>query len=133
MADVGTGATITFGTSGFSASIISMEWGGLTREDVDTTHLGTTTAMTYIPGDLYDPGDLTITFQYDPDTQAPITAAAETITITYPIPSGLSSGATHAGTGYINSFTPGSLTVDELMEAEAVVKFSGAISFVDAS
>jgi len=133
MADVGNGASITFGTSGFTGSLMSIDGNEITREPVETSHLGTTTAKTFIPDDLYDAGELSVTFQYDPDEQPPFAGAAETITITFPVPSGLNNGATCAGTGFVTSFKQPELSVGELMEAEMTIKFSGALTFVDAS
>ena len=58
MADIGTGATITFGTNAFAAQVISAKPTGIEREAFKTSHLGTTGGHTYIPGDLYEPGGL---------------------------------------------------------------------------
>lgn len=123
--DIGNGGSVTFGTSSWSAAITNIEWGGLEREAIETTHLGTTTAKSFMPSDLYDPGDLTLTVNYDPNVPPPYTGAAETITVTYP------NGATYAGSGFIVSFTPGGMAVDELMEAEVKIKFTGAITQTD--
>ncbi|MCP4617179.1 MAG: hypothetical protein GY844_12200, partial [Bradyrhizobium sp.] len=68
MADVATGITIVFGTSGFSAAIEDVEPFDLTREDIRTSHQGTTGAHTFMPTDLYDAGVLSFGIHYDPDT-----------------------------------------------------------------
>ena len=92
--DVGIGTTIAFATSAFTANITNVDSGDITRNVVDKTHLGTTGSREKMPGDLVDEGDVTFQFQFDPDAQPPIAAAAETITITFPIPAGKSTGAT---------------------------------------
>ena len=84
-ATIGTGATVTF-SSGYLAEIISIQGSGTTRAAIATSHLGTTGGMTYIPAKLYDPGTLTVELQMVPGTTpiTPLTAAAETITVTFP-------------------------------------------------
>ena len=132
MADIGNGASITFGTSSFTASYISVEPPEFTRESIETSHLGTTSYKTFMADDLVDPGEMTCTIQHDPDEQPPFSGAAETITITYPLPSGMSTAATLAGTGFVTSYKPGSsLENGTLMEAEMTIKFSGTMTFTD--
>ena len=133
MTDVGTGATIGFGTSSWTGNIQSMSWGGISRKEVPTSHLLTVGGETFIVGDLYNAGELTVEIQYDPDDRPPWDQVAETITITYPIPSGQGSGATHAATGFIKDWTPGQLDVDGLMVSTFVIKFSGDITFVNSA
>lgn len=128
--DNGQGASITFGTSGFTANIESISHDGLERESIPTTHLGTTTARTFIPGDLYDPGELTLDVQFNPDDWPPIDQAAETITVTFPLGSGASTPATWAASGFATGFNYG-IQVESLMTGQLTCKFSGAITDVD--
>lgn len=67
-AQEGTGATVTFGTSGVSLRATSIQSQGLAWEAIPTTHLTTATAKTFIRGDLYDPGTINISFLCDPST-----------------------------------------------------------------
>ena len=131
MADLGTGATLAISTATWAASIQSISWSGITRESVATSHLETTGGRTFIPGDLYDPGDLELEVQYDPDDRPPFSGVAETWTITYPLAAGSATAATHAATGFVTSFTPGQAEVDTLMVSSITVKFSSDITFVD--
>lgn len=130
--DIGTGTTVTFGTSSFSANITNVGWSGIERPAIDTTHLGTTTARTFMPGDLFDPGELSLDIQFNPDNYPPITGAAETITVRFPIPAGLSNGATWVASGFMTSFELGN-PLEELMTATMGVKFTGNITPTDAS
>jgi hypothetical protein len=125
MADTGNSATISFGTSTFTANYHSI--GGLeeTLDKIEDSHLGTSTRKTYIPGDLAEPGEIACEFEYDPDDQPPIGSAPETITITYPKPSGASAGATLAGTGFIISRKTPDLKNNELMVGEFTIAFDG--------
>ncbi|NBQ49116.1 MAG: hypothetical protein EBY40_00200 [Marivivens sp.] len=127
--DNGTGTTITFGTSGFTASVTSITpVSGAERPSIDTTHLGTTTARTSIPGDLIDWGTCEIAFQFDPDNRPPIDQAAETITVTFPLSSGGSTAANLAGSGYMTGYG-NEVPLEELMTAEATIKWSGDLTF----
>lgn len=124
MADTGNGATITFGTTGFTGEIISIGGNEASLEALDTSHLGTTGNMTKAPADLVDQGDFSIEFFFDPDTQ-PTIGTVETITVTFPVPSGGLTGATLAGTGFINSFKWGPLENNSLMRGTAGITWSG--------
>ena len=79
---VGTGTTATFGTSGFSGDLLSVDWGGISRENINTSHLGTTTSHTFAPVKLKDGGEITITAAFEPSLPVELLdAAAETLTI----------------------------------------------------
>lgn len=125
MADTGNTSTITFGTSGFTANFHMIGSFEQERPVVKTSHLGTSNRETYIPGDLYEPGSFECEFEYDPDEQPPIGGAAETITITHPVPSGSSNGATAAGSGFISKWSSAELKNNELMVGKCTVQFDG--------
>jgi hypothetical protein len=97
--DVGTGTTIAFGTSAFVAHLLSVNGSDITRPVIDSTHMETTGERTKIFGDLFDAGSVECEIAFDPDLQPPIGAAVETITITFPVPTGMATGATLIGTG----------------------------------
>lgn len=127
MADVGTQTTVTFGTSSFSAQITAVNGQAFERAVLDASHMGLA-ANAYrlkVPGDLIDAGGFTASILFDPNSQPPINAAPETITVTFPIPAGGSSGATLAGTGFVSSWT-WTAPLDELMSAEMTIVWSGA-------
>lgn len=133
MADVGTGLTIVFGTSGFSAEITGVNGNAISRESFKTSHMGTTGGHTKRFGDLVDPGVIDLEFQFDPDEQPPITADPEQITITFPIPSGSSNGATLVGTGGIKEWSWGA-ELEGLMTASAQIEWTGGLPvWTDAS
>lgn len=131
--DTAIGLTVTFGTTSYTANIVSARWTGISRGAVDTTHLGTTTAKSYTPFDLFDPGELEMGIQFDIDDYPPIDQAAETITVTAPIASGESAGGTWAATGFVTGFEWGGSTEENLMDATVTVKFSGDITDTDGS
>jgi len=81
----GTGATVTFGTSTFVANLIDIDWSGRTRDALDSTHMGTATIKTYIPADLVDGGELSLTYYFNctDATATLLSAAAEVVTVTW--------------------------------------------------
>lgn len=127
--DIGTGASIAFGTSSFTANMTSITpVSGAERASIQTTHLGTTTAHTFVPGDLVNWGECEITFQFDPDDRPPIDDPAETITITFPLSSGGTGAATLAGSGFMTNYG-NEVPLEELMTAEATIKWTGDLTF----
>lgn len=127
MADTGNGTTISFGTSGFTADFTEIDAGEQTRPSIDDSHLGTTDQETAIPGDLYNPGEITGIFHWDQSasTFPPIDGAAETVTITYPLLSGETVNATYAGTGFVTRAKGPVARNNELMMGEITVKWDG--------
>lgn len=127
-ADVGTGSSITFGTSSFDGEVLSISANGMTRPVIDTTHMETEDARTKMPGDLVDSGDVTVEIQFDPNNPPPIDAAPETITITFPVATGDLSGATLAGTGFISS-TNWTAPLEDKMVGSYTITWSGEATY----
>lgn len=131
--DQGHGATILFGTSSWTAEILSLGWNGASREAIPTSHLGTAAPatgkwgnMTFIPSDLSDPGNLEIEYHHNPDTTVPLDAVAETITITFPSPPGVTTtGAKWSSSGFVTSAEV--TAPDGKMTGRMTVKLSGNI------
>ena len=134
MADVGTGASIAFGTTSWTAQVTSISGTDISRSSHDTSHLGTSTWRTKIPGDLVDPGGLDVDILVSSDQFtagtgvqycAPITATAETITVYFP---GTNTTATNnlrvSGTGFVENWSWG-IPLEDLMTASLHVQFSG--------
>lgn len=124
----GTGASISFGTSGFAADLISLTLPEFTREAIETTHLGTTGAKTFKSAKLYTVGDIAATFDHDPSETNMVTQDAETITITYPLQSGEATAKTLAFTGFAMSSGGEEMTVDNRMITSITIKAQGAIT-----
>ena len=127
MALTGNGTTIAFGTSSFSANVYSIGGSTQTREALETTYLGTSGFKEFIPDALVDGGEAEIEFEWNPSfgTFPPISGAAETITITFPLLSGETTNATLAGTGFLTSSTGPNVANGEIMRGTATVKFDG--------
>lgn len=134
VADEGQGATLTLGTSTWdtAALITSITPDAIMRNALETTHLGTTTARTFIPEDLRDNGGFTIEYLFI-DAVSPPISTAETITITYPIQAGNSTGGLITGSGFCTSYTPPSATTGEVMRGSATFKWASTITFTAAT
>jgi len=125
--DEGTGVAIVFGTSGFSARVVDVDGPSLHRDAIETTHISSTLNKIFMPADLVDRGEIGITFQFDASLTPPIASAAETVTITWPIPSGLTNGATWAASCFMTDYSP-SASIGEIMTAKGTLKISGAVT-----
>jgi len=129
MADQGFGTTITF-QSGVFGEIKAANFSGITREELDTTHMGSTNGWkTFLASDLKDAGEVSVEIHWHPHTKmaalkTALTAAAETITVTAPVPTGGSVGATFVCSGFAKSWDMG-MPHDGLMTSTVVLKFSG--------
>jgi len=132
ISDIGTGVTIVFGTSAFLAHLESVDGPHMQRESVKTSHMGTTTNHTFMPGDLVDNGEIQMTIHFDPSQTPPIAAVAETVTITWPLPAGKTTPATWAASCFATAFNPGA-RLEELMTATLTLKVSGAVTIVAAA
>ena len=123
--DISTGFSITFGTSGFTAEIVDVTPPAVEREAIDVSHQGTTDRMAFLPSDLADSGELEFTIHFNPDTDPPIDADPEQVTIDFP------SGAKWAFTGFMTTYQP-SAPLGEKMTATVRVKGSGDITITPA-
>ena len=66
---VGTGTVLTLGSNLlFTVNRLSYAMDGLSLESIETTHMASTLAKSFIASDLYDPGTLTVEFQLDSET-----------------------------------------------------------------
>ncbi len=129
MAELGTGASITLGTTGITLECTSIQSAGISWAAVDTTHLATTGARTFLRGDLYDPGEVTVQYLANPSEMDTLltNSASETITITYSD----SGDATEASSGFVTTFDPGTNEVEGLLMGSLTFKRTGAITFTD--
>lgn len=129
VADVGTGSTLTFGTTSYTTQILSVSYSGAEVAVVDTSHFGTTGHRDYIFGDLKEGGELSVSINYGPDEPVPL-GTQETVTLTFPIPTGGSSGATMVFSGGIRS-SGFDVPLEDKMTGTFVVKVMGDITFTD--
>lgn len=144
-ADIGTGARITFGTTGWAGNILSISHNGIGRSKVKTSYLGTAalSGHTYIPTDIYEPGELEIEYQQDTSNNQTATASAatskfppykgpaETITIILPIPAGSATGAKFSASGFVTSVEHNE-PLEELITGKFTIALSGSLTHTNA-
>lgn len=129
--DVGTSTTLTFGTSSYACEVLDIS-GEVSRGVVDTTHMGTTNARTKRVVDLYDPGSITVNAHFDPEEEAPYSGAEETVTITFPLKAGDSTGPTVAGTAAVTNFSY-SVPLEDKMTMSFTISFLDELTWTDGS
>lgn len=138
--DIGTGTTITFGTTGYSAQIDeTIDWSDVTRGAVRTTHMGSTQPSvgqfgghTYIPTKFANPGTLNLLVHFNPNDNVPIHQPPEMITATFPLVSGDMTAAYWYGTGFIIAASP-SIPLEDKMVQRLTLQMSGNITMVEAT
>jgi hypothetical protein len=120
MATEGLGTTAVFGTTAFSANLLSLDGPSQTRESIDASHMGTTTNMEFIPAGLSDAGEISGEWEFDATLTPPINAAAEVITVTW------ADGAIWTFTGFATAYSGGA-AIGERMTCSMTLKATGAI------
>jgi hypothetical protein len=106
--------------------LLSVDLDAYNRESIQTSHLGTTTAHTFIPGSLYDPGELSFETQFEPGGLAYgglMVAAAQVATIVW-------GGVTNTSWAF-SCFTTNmsiSAALEELITATITAKATGALT-----
>lgn len=124
----GHGATITFGTQSYTASVRSIGGATAERPAIDASHLGTTVSRTKIPGDLVDQGSFDIEVLCDPTKEPPwpTFAVPESVTITYKKSVPLAaSAATEVGSAFVTSVGKPTHVTDELMAFPVTITWAG--------
>lgn len=124
--DTGHGTTLAFATTSWTGKIKKV--GGFSKKigKVETSYLGTTGDKTFIPGDLAEWDEVTATVLFECKTGLPALGTVdETITLTYPIPPGGSTGGIVAGTGFITAVKYPEAMTGQVMEGEITFAWSG--------
>lgn len=136
---VGTGATLAWGTSSAldAIEILSVTQSEQGRPVIDTTHLGTTTTRSAIPGDLISPGTLDVEAHMPGDLMDALYTAlgsvAETVTFNFKQLSTESTTAPKAsGSAFLQSINwvnplEGKVTLG------FTVAWAGAVTYTDAT
>lgn len=124
--DEGAGGSLKFSSTSYTCEIVSITPSGQKRAALDTTHLAST-AKTYMPGDLIDPGTLEVVIHYPPDTPPPFTAA-ENFILYFPKSGTQTTGASLTALGFISERSGPAVKVDEIMEQTITVQLSGVVS-----
>lgn len=103
MADSAIGTTLVFTTSSYTLNVLSATPSENAVNALPITTLATTGFREYIPGTIKEAGEMEIVALHDPDLEPPI-GTVDTMTLTWPLPSGQAVAGTLAGTGFVQSF-----------------------------
>ncbi len=127
--EISTATTVllTLAPTGYFGRVTSISMSGMTRPSIDITHFGTTTQREFMPGDLYDPGQIAITAHFDA-TQLPpfvLTAGAIATTLTITFPGAVSS--TLAGSGFLLDAS-WEAPLEDVMVGTFTWKFDGLVA-----
>ena len=127
MADTGNQGTITFATSGFTANFRVIGSVEQTRPKLSVSHLGSTDFDEYCPGDLVDPGELEVEYEFDDTAALPdiLEQVPELITVTLPTQPGNTSGATFVDKGFILKRSTPELKNNQLQTGKMTIAFAG--------
>jgi len=124
--NTGHGATIAFGTLSLAypwRKISAVEQSG---EAVEDTNLAST-LKTFVPGDVYEPGEFEIEYAFGTKVALPAIGTVETITLTLPLGSGEATAGDLEGTGFIMSRTAfPELSTNGYMIGKMRIAFDGA-------
>jgi hypothetical protein len=132
LTDIGTGTSIVFVTSGFDAEFLSVDWSGIARGVVDSSHLLTVNWRTFIPTDLVDPGEIQVEMAFDPSDQPPLHELPERIIVTFPVPAGLVTPANWQGDGFMSGFEF-NVPLEDKMTGTGTLKMTGEVFFTAAA
>jgi hypothetical protein len=123
----GHGTTITFATSGFSASLLSVDGPDMSRESIEETSMDTEDAKEFDPAALYDGGQVDLTVKHSIGVLPPIDQPNETITIDW-------AGSTNSWsfTGHMTGYSGGA-AIGQRMEAKTTIKVSGKVTVTPAT
>jgi hypothetical protein len=119
----GTGTTITFGTSSYAAVLLDVKINDISVKEIDISNMGSTDYEEMEFGLLKALPSLDLEVIFDPD-DIPVLGVSETVTLTFPVPSGGSTGATYAGTAAVTAFEVG-IPLEDKITANITVKFDG--------
>lgn len=122
--DIGTGTTVTFGTSGFTADILNVDWSGISRESIQTSHMGTTSDHTFMPVDLVDNGTIVMEIAFVATLSPPIITNGPTETVTVAF---AGSGTTWAASAFQTEFQIGA-PLEDKMTGTLTMKVTGGIT-----
>lgn len=119
---IGTGTTISLGGSSI-AEILDVTPPGMARESVQTSHMGSTVAHSFLPTKLYDGGEVTLEIAFDPNWAVPISDDAASCVITFPD----SGSSTWTFSAFVTGYEPAD-PLEDRMTASLTLKVAEAVT-----
>lgn len=122
----GNGATLAGSVYTAALDIVSISGGEESIEDINISVLSSTGYHKFIPGDLIDGGEVSMTvLARVGQAMPPIGGANQTITLTLPKESTGDTAAVVAGTGYYKSVSRPDFENDTVCTRTVTIKFDG--------
>jgi hypothetical protein len=118
----GLGTTISMAS--LSGNLLSVDGPGLERGTINSSHMGTTVAETFIPKTLYDGGEVELTMEHDGSQTPPITGSAAAVVINW---AGAGAGYKTTFSAFCTGYKP-KAQIGERMEATLKLKVTGAVA-----
>jgi hypothetical protein len=119
---IGTGTTVTFNSIAL-AEILDVTPPGMSRESVQSSHMGTVTAHTHLPTKLYDGGELTLEIAFDPKLVMPFADTVAACVILFPD----SAASTWTFDAFVTGYEPAD-PLEDRMTATITLKVTGVIT-----
>jgi len=119
---IGTGTTVSIGGSAV-AEILDVTPPGMSRESIATSHMGSTTAHSFLPSKLYDGGEVGLEIAFDPNWAVPISDDAASVVITFPD----SGSSTWTFNAFVTGYEPAD-PLEDRMTATLTLKVTGEIT-----
>lgn len=133
--DIGQGTTISFGgiltnasnTSTFKVNAVN--WGGISRDVVDASHMLTSGGKEFVASENYDPGELSVEIHFDPSVNpiAPMTNATTAQVVAVRFANGGTTTAMWSAYGFLSGFEAGA-PKDDMMTGTVTIKLSGSVN-----
>lgn len=140
---VGTGATITFADSAYTADLISIAWGGVVRTSVESTPMNVAVAPATFGNSTHlsasghvDAGELTIEVFFDPALTPPLVpgtvSLSEVITVAFPLLGADTTPADWEVNGFCTGFSCNA-PFEDMMTASLTVKLTAGVEITVAA
>jgi len=126
-ADIGSLSTIAF-AGGWHAELTNITWSGISRESIDvSTMVSVAGPRVFLPGALYDPGEISIEGNLDPSVSPipELTAVESAFTLT--LKTGGGADEVWSASGFLTSYELGAVLEDK-QTFSATIKLTGAIT-----
>lgn len=131
--------TLITHSSAFFARIQGVDWQGIERAMLETTHLATPATSngrvvrTFVPSDIVGMGSLSLQMDWDPDNPPPLYGDEEEITLTAPVPRGKAKGATMTGMAAFSGAGMAMPGPGQKMTSTAELTWCGPVTFTASS
>jgi hypothetical protein len=122
----GNGATLAGSVYTVALDIVSIGENERSVEDLNISVLSSTGAHKFIPGDLFDGGEVSMVALARVGVALPVIGGAnQTWTLTFPKEKTTDTAATLSGTGYVKSISSPSFENDTVATIGITIKFDG--------